>query len=684
MSKLTWLHLSDIHIKEDALTFDRNRVFTELYEQIEREKYEGRIADIIFITGDLAATGTEYVNTTGFLDKLTGAAGIGKHNVFIVPGNHDVDMNLLGFKLNLPRDAEDANLRVSQRNISVLMPRFKSYKSFYDKYFEGIRTFSTDEPFHAQYVELPNLPGEKIGIVCLNTCLYSQKNKSHGNLWVGTEATEKALKLVKDARIIFVLHHHPLSWVHEEEQLKLELLFSKYKVISLYGHLHKPHIEFTSNQHGQLCRFCTGALHKKGAFFRHALWGTADLNRGCTTIKAIQFESDMGTTWQVHKLSGQEERELPLPGSCNYNDRNCGISPQLSQDQTKLSEAIKKVISDGLSILEFRRNKIENWDDELWKLSDLEQLNVSHNSLSDIPKDIEQLTKLKELDLRSNQLKGLPKEIGALVNLEKLFLSSNTLENPLPTEIWSLPKLQVLCLQWNKLSSLPSIARVSRSSSLTALELHQNQLKELPPGIGTLSSLKKLVLTSNALTKLPPEIGTLANLEVLFLSRNKLEAFPCEIGMLKELVTLEASENSIAELPPEIGNLKKLKTLELKKNGLSKLPVEMRKLAKLEILDLTANNINSFDPRFKFPVNLINLCLSDNKIKELPASLNNLKRLKTLALSNNPINDFPEALLELPQLEKLLVDKKQKDKWKDGLESLMQLRADNLQVSVLD
>ena len=76
----------------------------------------------------------------------------------------------------------------------------------------------------------------------------------------------------------------------------------------------------------------------------------------------------------------------------------------------------------------------EKYDIEKLKIKDkekifnLEELHISNDNLTELPKEIGILTNLKSLIIRCNNLKELPKEIFNLINLEKLRIISNNLE----------------------------------------------------------------------------------------------------------------------------------------------------------------------------------------------------------------------------------------------------------------
>src|SRR5262249_14108589 len=99
MSGLSWLHLSDWHQRGPG--FDRVKVRDALLGDIRRRADIGaelRALDFLVFSGDLAYRGLaeEYhAAREHFLEPVLQAAGVPRERLFLVPGNHDLERELL-------------------------------------------------------------------------------------------------------------------------------------------------------------------------------------------------------------------------------------------------------------------------------------------------------------------------------------------------------------------------------------------------------------------------------------------------------------------------------------------------------------------------------------------------------------------------------------------------------------
>jgi len=177
------------------------------------------------------------------------------------------------------------------------------------------------------------------------------------------------------------------------------------------------------------------------------------------------------------------------------------------------------------------------------------------SSLLKIPEEVFDLTELEDLSIKNSKLKELPKEIGKLVNLNELDLFNNLIKE-LPEELFTLKNLQTLNLGNNQINKLSS--NIGNLENLVTLELSNNRIRELPKEIDNLKKLKILNISHNFIQELPKEIGNLSELVELRLKNNLLQELPKEIEKLNRIQLINLGENPIKEwtiLPGHIRNI---------------------------------------------------------------------------------------------------------------------------------
>ena len=261
-----------------------------------------------------------------------------------------------------------------------------------------------------------------------------------------------------------------------------------------------------------------------------------------------------------------------------------------------------------------------------------------------------------ELKMGPMGLSHLPPEIGDLTSLTVLDLSNNQLTS-LPAEIGKLTSLTELDLSNNKLTTLS--AEIGNLTSLTKLSLYDNQLTALPAEIGKLTSLNWLSLSNNQLTALPVEIGKLTSLTGLYLTQNQLTSLPAEIGKLTSLTELYLFSNQLTALPSEIGKLTSLTKLYLFSNQLTALPVEIWNLTALTELYLFSNQLTALPADIWKLTSLTILDLSSNQLTALPADIWKLTSLTGLYLTQNQLTSLPAEIGKLTSLTTLNLDSNQ-------------------------
>uniref|UniRef100_A0A3Q2NWF1 Leucine rich repeat containing 18 n=1 Tax=Fundulus heteroclitus TaxID=8078 RepID=A0A3Q2NWF1_FUNHE len=135
----------------------------------------------------------------------------------------------------------------------------------------------------------------------------------------------------------------------------------------------------------------------------------------------------------------------------------------------------------------------------LFKLSNVDELDLSRNLIQTLPANIGSFTSLRWLDLHSNKLESVPESIGNLVGLTHLNLANNCLTSAgLPSSLGCLCNLKSLNLGLNQLDSLPTT--LERLDHLQELALFDNLFAKMPEFVQTLRNLTKLNVIRNPFT----------------------------------------------------------------------------------------------------------------------------------------------------------------------------------------
>ncbi|WJX70717.1 hypothetical protein P8452_54793 [Trifolium repens] len=258
----------------------------------------------------------------------------------------------------------------------------------------------------------------------------------------------------------------------------------------------------------------------------------------------------------------------------------------------------------------------------------LKYLDLGGNSLNSsiLPWVINVSKVLTDLDLSSNSLQQIPDAFGNMIFLRYLDLSDNELQGNIPKSFRNMCQLQQLELNSNKLSSKLSdnIHQLGCAPNVLAiLGLSNNPFNARPlPDFSFFSSLETLSLRStNIVGTLPKSFVHLPSLKTLDLSHNQLNG-------------VDIIDNA---------HLSTLQSLDLSFNQLNgSLPLlEITKLPSLQLLDLSHNQLSGQFPHITAQFsNLMMLLLSSNKLSGVinEVILSNLSQLKTLDVTQNSIS----------------------------------------------
>ncbi|KAF4732462.1 Leucine-rich repeat-containing protein 40, partial [Perkinsus olseni] len=254
---------------------------------------------------------------------------------------------------------------------------------------------------------------------------------------------------------------------------------------------------------------------------------------------------------------------------------------------------------------------------------------------------------IEKVDLSGNDIRELPPDLpGQIPDCRAFNGSDNKLES-LPTTLLHLEKLKILLAVRNAITTFPTS---DCRSSLVELRLSHNSLCELPRGFAeSLPSLQVLAVDHNKLGSLDEPIPS--QLRVLLASSNEIVSANGVDG-LRCLEEVDLSRNGLVRMPC-LRDCSHLGSVDGSYNKLVHWPEVGDKV---HTLRLSYNLLRSASETLLLPPSLVTLLLDNNKVDAVPGAVLALDKLKTLDLSNNDISRVPNELGRLASLTRVALD----------------------------
>lgn len=202
-------------------------------------------------------------------------------------------------------------------------------------------------------------------------------------------------------------------------------------------------------------------------------------------------------------------------------------------------------------------------------LTNLQEIYITETNLEEITFDFSKLTKLTSLIVPKNKITALHESVNNASGLKELNLSYNSLAN-LPNTIWSIPNVEIVNLENNNLLELPECGSIN--TKLVNLQLGHNQLQKLPSSFHKITNLVWLELQNNKLVDLPDSMKKMP-LSYLNISDNSFKTFPKVVTELPELEYLDMRNLKLGKIPKEMLD-KKIQKIDLSGNYISESEIQ--------------------------------------------------------------------------------------------------------------
>eukprot|EP01135_Chromosphaera_perkinsii_P004493 Nk52_evm17s284 gene=Nk52_evmTU17s284 len=196
-----------------------------------------------------------------------------------------------------------------------------------------------------------------------------------------------------------------------------------------------------------------------------------------------------------------------------YNEKRCKHIPISVWSGIGNPEGVKSIV--------LRKNCLSCVPSEIFEYTPLvENIDLSVNSIKEIPCTIILLKKLSVLKLDGNLIQDLPREFSALQSLRELYLANNRLKD-IPNQIYDLKSLETLVVCDNALTTL-LVEKLSELPELSFLDVSNNSITELPPTLGRLENITTLNVGGNAFRVPRPAVIAKGTAEIMKYLRDRI------------------------------------------------------------------------------------------------------------------------------------------------------------------
>ena len=346
----SWIHVSDIHFLHGSrkLQVDQEMVLQALVKDIVTVTGSNSMKipkpDGLFITGDVVFSGgennsNEYQFVKNWLQNIANSSDILKENVFIVPGNHDVQRNCFVVDDDVSLLIE--NLRDGRRDLEWALSRktqFERLVSRFENYLSFASDFAPSNPSNNDaslklfwYHTIHLTPAISVNLLGLNTAILSQDDEDKGKLRLSLEQLKSVPDLEDGTNVLVIaLGHHPFSWLADGDDV--ERWLRKKAHIYLSGHIHDVEsFSYISGGGTGIVTVQSGALHSRSGSPHSYNYASIIKKPSGQVVLRISTRS-----WSEKNKDFREDTEYSFPGK-QYAEYELSIDLLDTGSQRKIS-----------------------------------------------------------------------------------------------------------------------------------------------------------------------------------------------------------------------------------------------------------------------------------------------------------------------------------------------------------
>lgn len=301
MSKISWLHLSDLHLGRDVYNekIVLEKLLADIKTQIEINNIE---LNLVFITGDLTFSGQkeEFDYVQEFIGELLIVTKLNKDDVVVVPGNHDVNHNQV---LSIARNSKkllnnrDAISEIigNETERDIYTQGLKNYYEFIENNFSWAKVGKKNA---LSYTINKKLNGTSVSILSLNTAWLAYGNENEkGKIVLGERQVREAFDEIDNAQIIVALMHHPFEWLEWFDSNDVKKMLERRADFILNGHEHRLDVIGKGSIFGKAFKISAGSTYEMRNHVNSYNIVDSDISNGVATCFFRRFVDQDGGFW---------------------------------------------------------------------------------------------------------------------------------------------------------------------------------------------------------------------------------------------------------------------------------------------------------------------------------------------------------------------------------------------------
>jgi len=334
MPTVRWLHISDLHLNRQATESRRLRRALPVYLKDLALDF-----NYVFCTGDLryAPDGTFSEDTIPYLQSICDAVSVPLENLFIVPGNHDIERDMAErvtaikdeWDYSTPKETRKYNPHkgvFQEGNLQAIMQSAELYKK-------------TIASICVAQKKNPENEIENFGPHSLIKCKYfnilevdstiAYMNGQEKDLVIGTYYLDEALENCDSSKPTIILTHYSFDYMDRDEQVQISALLREAGVqLWLSGH---EHSELLRTQRDCFYEFQCGNL----LYEDHA--------RACILVGEVNTETLEGTVTAHTWVSphGWAAYDFVNPAAEQTDVYNFSLKKETVPHQNKMRESLR-------------------------------------------------------------------------------------------------------------------------------------------------------------------------------------------------------------------------------------------------------------------------------------------------------------------------------------------------------